>query len=195
VALLSRDDSLLIVVDLQPRFWGDRLDAGDKRCAQEAAWRAAWLAATAHALGIPAVITEEDPERNGPTDEAVLAALRPGAPVLTKTVFGLADCPDIMAAIRSTGRRTTLLTGFETDVCVAHSAIGLGEAGYRVAVVEDAAYSPCGAHAPGIARLRDLGLEVMRCKSVYYDWVRTLNAARTFELDNPELASPPGFSL
>ena len=83
------------------------------------------------------------------------------------------DCPEIMAAVRSTGRRTALLAGFETDVCVTHSAVGLGEAGYRVVIVEDAVYSPFGAHLPGIARLRDLGFELMRCKSVYYDWIRT----------------------
>ena len=91
--LVARDDSLLAVIDLQPRLWAERLDAEDKRCAEEAARRAAWLAAAAHALGIPAVITEEDPEINGPTDEAVLASLRASAPVFTKTVFGLADCP------------------------------------------------------------------------------------------------------
>jgi len=104
--LVARDDSLLTVIDLQPRFWAERLDAQDKRCAEEAARRAAWLAAAAHALGVPAVITEEDPEINGPTDEAVLAPLRASAPVFTKTVFGLANCPEIMAAVRSTGRRT-----------------------------------------------------------------------------------------
>jgi hypothetical protein len=146
-------------------------------------------------LGVPAVITEEDPETNGPTDETVLAPLRASAPVFTKTVFGLADCPEIMAAVSSTGRRTALLAGFETDVCVTHSAVGLEEAGYRVVVVEDAVYSPFGAHRPGIARLRDLGFELMRCKSVYYDWIRTLPAARAFQEHHPELADPPGFSL
>lgn len=193
--LVARDDSLLTVIDLQPYFWGDRLDADDKRCAEEAVRRAAWLAAVANALGIPAVITEEDPERNGPAYEAVRAPLRASAPVFTKTVFGLAGCPEIMAAVRSTGRRTALLAGFETDVCVTHSAVGLVEAGYRVVIVEDAVYSPFGAHVPGIARLRDLGFELMHCKSVYYDWIRTLPAARAFLEHNPELADPPGFSL
>ena len=42
--LLDRDGSVLVVIDLQPRFWGDRLDAEDRRCAAEAAARAAWLA-------------------------------------------------------------------------------------------------------------------------------------------------------
>ena len=193
--LITRDDSLLVVVDLQPHFWGDRLDPDDLRRAEGAAARAAWLAGAARVLGVPAVITEEDPEQNGPTDEAVLAALRPNAPVFTKPVFGLADCPDIMEAIGSTGRRTAVLAGYETDVCVTHSAVGLGEAGYRVVVVEDAVYSPFGAHAPGMARLRDWGVELVHCKAVYYDWMRTLKAALAFHNDNPQLAEPPGFSL
>jgi hypothetical protein len=32
-------------------------------------------------------------------------------------------------------------------------------------------------------------------KGVYYDWVRTLEAARAFESANPDLANPPGFDL
>ena len=193
--LLVRADSLLVVIDLQPRFWGDRLDADEQRRATGAAARAAWLASAASALGVPAVITEEKPEDNGPTDAAALAALQPRAPVFAKPVFGLADCPDIMAAIGSTGRRTAVLTGYETDVCVTHSAVGLKEAGYRVVVAEDAVYSPFGAHAPGITRLRDMGFELVHCKGIYYDWVRTVTAARAFHDANPQLAEPPGFSL
>src|SRR5580693_3589556 len=45
--LVARDDSLLVVIDLPPRLWGERLDADDKRCAEDAARRAAWLAAAA----------------------------------------------------------------------------------------------------------------------------------------------------
>jgi len=193
--LIARDDSLLVVVDLQPRFWGDRLTPGELRCAEDTARRAAWLAAVASALGIPAVITVEDPEQNGPADGAVLAALRPDVPVFTKPVFGLGDCPDIMEAIWATNRRTTVLVGFETDVCVTHSAVGLGAHGYRVVVAQDAVYSPFGANAPGTARLRDLGFELVHCKGIYYDWVRTLKAAADFVKDNPQLAKPPGFSL
>ena len=193
--LIAVEDSLLVVVDLQPRFWGDRLDADDVRRAGEVAARGAWLAGAASALGVPAVLTEEEPERNGPTDAAVLAALQPRAPVFTKPVFGLADCPDIMEAIGSTGRHTAVLAGYETDVCVTHSAVGLREAGDRVVVAQDAVYSPFGAQAPGMARLRDLGIELVHCKGIYYDWVRTLESALAFRHDHPRLAEPPGFSL
>ena len=191
--LIERDDSVLVIIDLQPRFWGDGLNAEDAAAAEAAAARAAWLVATARALGVPAVFTEEDPERNGPAAAEALAAAGPGAPVFTKPVFGLAACPDIMAAIDATGRKTAVLAGFETDVCVMHSGIGLSEAGYRVVVAADAVYSPAGAQAFGLARLRDLGVELVHCKGIYYDWVRTLDAALAFERAHPELREPPGF--
>ena len=166
--LIARDDSMLIVIDLQPGFWGERLAAGDAATAVTAASRASWLTATATALGIPALVTEEDRQRNGPTDATVLAALAPGTPVFAKPVFGLADCPDIMQAVRSTGRKTAVIAGFETDVCVTHSAVGLADAGYRVAVVQDAVFSPFGAHAGGAsapARPRTLNCSAARAST------------------------------
>ena len=90
------------------------------------------LAGVAAALGVPAVITEEDPGRNGATDARILEALGADTPVFTKPVFGLAGCPDILAAVRATGRSTAVLAGFETDVCVAQSAVGLVDLGFRV---------------------------------------------------------------
>ena len=191
--LIDRDDSLLIVIDLQPKFWSDRLDKGDAAEVNQAVARASWLAGTAMALGVPAVLTEEAPAQNGPTAVGVLLAVGRQAPVFTKPVFDLAACPDILAAIEATGRRTAVLCGFETDVCVTHSAVGLMEAGYRVVVAVDAVYSPAGAQAFGLARQRDLGAELVHCKGVYYDWVRTLEAALAFEREHPDLAEPPGF--
>ncbi len=191
--LLERDDSVLIVIDLQPEFWSDRLDEDDAEEVCGAVARAAWLAGTAMALNVPAVLTEEDPARNGPTAVGVLLAVGRTAPVFTKPVFDLAACPEIMAAIDATARRTAVLCGFETDVCVTHSAVGLVEAGYRVVVAVDAVYSPAGAHAFGLARLRDLGVELVHCKGVYYDWVRTLGEALAFEREHPDLSEPSGF--
>jgi nicotinamidase-related amidase len=193
VPLLERDDSVLVVIDLQPEFWGDRLGEADAAEVRRSMDRAAWLAGVATALDVPAVLTEEDPEMNGPTAAAASQAVGRTAPVLTKPIFGVAACPEIMAAIAATGRRTAVLCGFETDVCVTHSAVGLAEAGYRVVVAVDAVYSPAGAQAFGLARLRDLGVQLVHCKGVYYDWIRTLEAALAFQREHPDLAEPPGF--
>lgn len=83
----------------------------------------------------------------------------------------------------------------ETDVCVAHSAIGLLDRGWRITVVSDATFSPGAMHDHGLRRICDAGGTVIHAKGVYYEWVRTLEAARAFEAANPELAEPPGFSL
>ncbi len=193
VPLLDRTDSQLIVVDAQPGFYPAGAAIDPARLAGVLA-RVAWLAGVAAALGIPVTFTEEDAGRNGPTDPAVLARAS-SAQVLAKHVFGLADQPDILAAVDVERRHTVVLAGLETDVCVAQSALGLLHRGYRVAVVADATFAPGAMHEHGLARMRDAGVMVLHAKGVYYEWVRTLAEARRFEAAHPDLAEPPGFAL
>ena len=184
--LLELGDSVLVVVDAQPGF----LSGGDDVVA-----RIAWLVRVAAALDVPIVVTEEEPDRNGPTDPAIAERLPPGTKAFAKPIFGLADVPEILGAVEATGRRTAVLVGAETDVCVAHSAVGLLDRGYAVAVVADATYSPGSMHQHGLRRISDAGGVVIHAKGVYYEWLRTVAAATAFRRDHPELADPPGFSL
>jgi nicotinamidase-related amidase len=194
VPLLDRLDSLLIVIDAQPGFYSATA-AQDSEAATRSRDVAAWLAGVAIALEVPVVVTEEDPARNGPTDPVILGWLPPGTQALVKPVFGLADVPEILAAVEATGRRTAVLVGCETDVCVGQSAIGLLDRGYRVIVVSDATFSPGAMHDLGLRRIREQGGEIGHAKGVCYEWLRTLDAALRFEAEHPDLASPPGFSL
>ena len=191
--LLDRGDSVLIVIDAQPGFSGPT--ATTAMHATQARSVAAWLAGVAAATGVPAIVTEEDPEANGPTDRMIMERLPAGTGVFTKRAFGLAGDPAIMAAVKASGRRTAVLVGAETDVCVAQSAVGLLDRGFRVVVVADATFSPDAMHDFGLAHVRDAGAEVRHAKGVYYDWVRTVAGAREFEAAHPDLASPPGFAL
>jgi hypothetical protein len=50
-------------------------------------------------------------------------------------------------------------------------------------------------HQHGLRRIADAGGLVIHAKGVYYEWVRTLEAARAFEGEHPHLATPPGFRL
>jgi nicotinamidase-related amidase len=101
-----------------------------------------------------------------------------GVPVLTKPSFGLAECPDIVQAIRETKRSTTVLMGFETDVCVSQSAIGLVDLGFRVIVVADASYTQTAAqHEFGLRRMEQAGVELVHCKGVAFEWMRTVEQA------------------
>ena len=191
--LIDREDSVLIVIDAQPGFAGS--DAAHAEAAARSREVAAWLAGAATALGVPALVTEEDAAANGPTDPAIAAALPKDTPVFDKTVFGLTGDAAIAAALEASERRTAVLVGAETDVCIAHSAIGLQELGWRVVVVSDATFSPGDMHERGLDQMRDAGIAIRHAKGVYYDWVRTLAAARALQDDHPDLASPPGFAL
>jgi nicotinamidase-related amidase len=193
--LIERADSVLVVVDAQPGFSGASGDAAAAAAAARSREVAAWLAGVAAALGIPIVVTEEDAARNGPTDPAIVGRLRPGTPVFAKAVFGLAAVPEILAAVEASGRRTAVIVGAETDVCVAQSAISLLDQGFRVVVVTDATFSPGSMHELGLRRIRDAGVELHHAKGMYYEWVRTLDAARRFTAGHPELKNPPGFQL
>jgi nicotinamidase-related amidase len=180
--LLDRDDSALVVVDAQPGFLAPE--------AEQAVARMAWLVAVAARLGIPVVVTEEEPARHGATDARVVAQLPAGAPVLTKPTFGLAGTPEILAAVRATGRGTAVLVGCETDVCVAQSAIGLHADGFACVVVDDATFSPGEMHERGLARIAAEGIDRNHAKGVAYEWLRTVEDAHRV-LGDPSLPQPP----
>lgn len=125
--LVDHRDSVLVIVDAQEAFYAGSLPPDARSAAEQALDRMTWLAGVALLLEVPLVVTEEEPGRNGSTF-APLAELA-GAPALVKPTFGLTGTPEILAAVEATGRRTAVLAGFETDVCVAQSAVGLVERG------------------------------------------------------------------
>jgi len=123
VPLTDHEDCLLIVIDAQPGFYPPELSEAERAAAETALERAVWLTALARALSVPVVATEEEPERNGRTDPRFAL---PEA--LVKPTFGLAGTPAILDAVRDARRDTAVLVGFETDVCVFQSAVGLLDA-------------------------------------------------------------------
>lgn len=195
MSLIRRDESVLLVIDTQEGFYGPERHDVDRAAFGLVIERVAWVTCLARALEVPVVVTEEDPGTNGPTSPLVLARLPAAAAVLPKPVFGAGANPPILAALAATGRPAVVLAGLETDVCVAHSAISLSEAGYRVAAVVDALFSPGEAHLHGLRRLRAEGVQTLSAKELFYDWTRTLADARAVVEAVPELEPPPGFSL
>jgi nicotinamidase-related amidase len=189
--LLEREDTVLVVVDVQPGFlaraWFSEQDVVAARTALD---RMVWLVALAARLGIPIVVTEEEPERNGPTDPLVTARLAPETPVLRKPTFGLAGTPGILAAVRETERGTAVVIGCETDVCVAQSAIGLREQGFACVVVADATFSPGEMQGRGLDRLAAAGIDRNHAKGVTYEWLRSVQDAHAV-LGEPGLPAPP----
>ena len=169
-ALFHRDRCCLVVIDVQQYFLA-KLPL-DQRAPLVA--RIAWLMRVARALEIPIIATAEDIANDGPCVPELAALLPEGHSVFNKMVFGLYDQADIRAAVVASGRDEFVLVGLETDVCIAHSALGLAGAGHRVAVLEDACGSPPPHHEAGLERLRQAAIVVTNVKGMHYEWVRDL---------------------
>lgn len=189
-SLIDPDDSVLVIIDVQADFLA-RVDADVQHGLLE---RIAFLAESARFCGIPVIASVESPDDWGGLHPALADAVG-DAPVLRKVVFGLADDPLVGPAVRATGRRTAVLVGLETDVCVAQSALGLLDEDFTVAVVEDAVGSPGSAHEAGLDRMRRAGVIPVVAKQLHYEWMRSVERARAFRAAHPDLVQPPGVLL
>jgi nicotinamidase-related amidase len=171
--LIDAADSVLCVIDAQPAFV-ERLAEQDQRAL---VGRIAWLCALASKLHVPIIATEEEPGRNGTTVPTIARRLPPGTPVFPKPIFGVAAVPEILDTLENFDRKTFVLAGLETDVCVSHSALGLIGRGHRVAVVRDAVGSPGESHRHGLERMRDAGAVIVGTRGLHYEWVRDVASA------------------
>ncbi len=187
--LLNVHDSLLIAIDIQPSFVKKENKTENNPLLQ----RMCWVIKVANWLKVPLVVTAEDISHTGNICEEVAQILLPTTQVFNKLTFGLAAQSDILEAVQKTKRKTAVLIGYETDVCITHSALGLIDLGYRVAVVADATGSPSEAHRIGLNRIRGAGGIILSAKSLYYEWIRTV--AKSIEFENSGIETPDGIIL
>jgi len=187
--LLDVNDSVLIVIDIQPSFVQKENKAENNPLLQ----RMCWVIKVANWLKIPLVVTAEDIPNTGNICEEVVRILPPNTKIFNKMTFGLAAQADVLEAVQNTNRKTAVLIGYETDVCITHSALGLLDLGYRVAVVADATGSPGIAHQIGLERIRSAGGIIVSTKSLYYEWIRTVQKSNEYESSGIE--TPEGMTL
>jgi nicotinamidase-related amidase len=182
VPLVDAQESVLVVVDAQPGFTDHAVMSDeDREIASLAVDRIAWLVGFAGLLGVPVVAVEEDPEKNGSTEPRIAERFPIGTTVESKPGFSLVSCDAAVVAIRETSRRTAVLVGFETDVCVAQSAIELKDLDYRVIAPADMAYTTSAAeHRYGLERIAAAGVEPSNFKGLIFEWTRTLERAARY---------------
>jgi nicotinamidase-related amidase len=140
--MLSRENTFLIVVDIQgnlARVMDDQaflIENNQK------------LIRGMHVLGIPVLVTEQNPL--GATIPEI-ADLLPGIRAITKDSFSCCADEKFMSTLRALNRRQILMTGIEAHVCVYQTAMDLIAMGYEVHVAADAVSSRT-------ARNREIGI-------------------------------------
>lgn len=132
---ITPEDSFLLTIDIQEKLAPAMADP-DLMTA-----RAVRMLQAATMFGIPGAVTEQYPKGLGgslaPVREAADAA---GHPVFAKTRFN-ALLPEVRELLEKSGRKSVIVTGIETHVCVFQTVRELLKEGYKVYVPLDAVSS------------------------------------------------------
>lgn len=175
-SLVDANDSVLIVIDVQDPF----LNKLGKPIANRIVEYITWLVKVADWLKIPVVVTAEEIAKCGITTAPIRKTLSADVIDQDKVIFGLTAQEEIFQSVVVTKRKTAVLVGLETDVCVLHSAMGLASRGFNVVVVADATASPGIGYEIGIGRMREAGITLVSTKSLFFEWLRDLDTCYRF---------------
>ena len=131
---ITIENSAVVLVDHQPwvAFAVNSIDAG------LLVNNVVGLAAAAKALDVPIVLTTIGAE-GGPLHDPPIQALGDVIPDVTPIDRVSTNAwGDIREAVQATGRKTLLIAGLWTEVCLAQTALSALAEGYRVFFVSDA---------------------------------------------------------
>jgi nicotinamidase-related amidase len=131
---LDKNNTALVIIDIQERLAAvmKMKDAVVNNCLH--------LIELAKMLDIPIVLTEQYPKGIGQTVEPIRNALPEYRPI-EKLTFSCCDEPSFPDAIRKLNKKTLIVTGMETHICILQTSIGLLREGFNVHLVKDAVCS------------------------------------------------------
>ncbi len=160
---LKAEDCFLVVIDPQEKLMAVINEA------ERVKKNISLLIHLAKTFKLPIVPTTQYAKGLGPYVPEI-AALLEDATFFDKTEFSALKNETIAQEIRALGRRTMILCGVETHICVYQTALSALLEEFRVVVAADATSSRTQENmAYGLFRLRDLGAEVVSTEMVVYE--------------------------
>jgi nicotinamidase-related amidase len=164
--LLDPADALVGMIDIQENHYKSIPDGGPVLD------RMIRFVRAARVLDVPIVWTEHHPRAFGPTLPPMREALA-GLEPIAKRSFGCFGEPRFAEAVAASKRRTLVLVGAETHICIQQTALGALERGMGVVLVADAltARTPTD-HEIALRRLELAGAVPASWEAVVYEWMR-----------------------
>lgn len=167
--LCDRDNSILVVVDIQPRLTA----AMPAKVLARLQRHTSLLLRAAGTLNIPVYATEQYPQGLGRIEDEIEKLLPTDSRRYEKTSFSCAGADNFTADLEASGRRQVLLAGMETHVCILQTAADLLNLGYQVIVVSEAV---CSRHRESyeaaLRRMLQAGAVIANSESVVFEWLR-----------------------
>lgn len=138
--LINASDCFIIIIDVQSKFMLGLTN--EERLIFLKKYN--HIIRLSHVLKIPLIITAEDIQKNDSIPESIQSTLPPNVQIYDKFIYSCWGQKDIQKGIiqmKNTKRLVAVLCGFETDVCIAQTAIDLQANGYKVVILTDMTFS------------------------------------------------------
>jgi len=136
----------------------------------------------AQILDVPLLITEQIPQKLGPTLPEVAALFSDFQPI-PKASFSCCGEPEFMKKFNALGRTQILLTGIEAHVCVYQTAIALKSLGYEIHLLTDCISSRTGENKlVSIARMKTEGVKLATAEMVLFELVKIAEGEKFREM-------------
>jgi nicotinamidase-related amidase len=177
--LLDPEDAVFLFIDHQSGLFQTVKD----RSVSELRANVAALAKTASLMDIPVITTASVPEGpNGPHMPEIKQLAPHALYVTRKGEINAWDNEDFVKAVRATGRKTLIIAGVWTCVCVAFPALSALADGYKVyAVIDASGDSSYIAMETTMARLAQGGVIPINTTAVIAELQKTWNREDAME--------------
>ena len=162
----DKNESVLIIIDIQERLAAtmEMRDAVINNCLH--------LIELAKMQNIPIVITEQYPRGLGQTAVEIRDAVTAYQPI-EKLAFNCCGEPAFMNKIKALNKKTVILTGMETHICVLQTCVNLLEKGFNVHLIQDGVCSRTKENwETGTEFMRDAGAIITCTETVLFQLLK-----------------------
>ncbi|MDD4861996.1 MAG: hydrolase [Smithellaceae bacterium] len=165
--MLSRTAAVLILIDVQGNLAQAMIDK------EKTFSNSVKLIRGFRALNLPMMISEQIPEKLGPTIPQLAQELGEVKPIAKESFSCWAE-PAFRDHLESLTRRHVVLTGIECHVCVYQTALDLMANGYTIHLVADAVSSRTTENREvGIQAIKSAGAQITSTEMVLFELLRT----------------------
>lgn len=174
--MLAIDNTALVVIDVQGKLaemmvQKETLYANLQRMIEGA-----------KILELPIVVTEQVPDKLGPTRPEIKPLLE-GIEPIAKNSFSCCGNDAFMSRLSSVNRQQILITGIETHICVYQTAVDLLEQDYEVQLVADAVSSRTQENRQiGLDRIKEAGASLTSTETALFELLRVAEGSKFREI-------------
>lgn len=176
--LLTPDNCMLLLIDHQPQmaFATHSIDG------QTLINNVTGLAKSAKIFGVPTILTTVAAESFSGPIFAPLQGVFPNQKPIDRTTMNAWEDPNVVAAVRKTGRKKLVIAALWTEVCLATAVLSALDDGYEVYIVTDASGGvTVEAHEMAIRRMIQAGAVPTTWLQVLLEWQRDWARGETYD--------------